>query len=355
MSNRPLRDLTVLELGQFLAAPYAAEVLGDLGARVIKVEPPEGDGVRGWGPHPGGESAPYMAYNRGKESVVADIRSASGQEFVRKLFAVADVVIENNRPGVLARYGLDAAVARQCNPRLVFCSISGYGANAPDANRPAFDLIVQGMTGMMDLVGAAGQSIAKVPVPIVDGTAALHATTAILAALRERENTGQGATIDISLHASSMSWMMLLAAGYFANGEEPRRLGSAHPLAAPYQAFEALDGGVTIAAGNDRQWARLCEVFGLDGAAVDPRFCDNAGRAEHQAELAALVQEKVGQRPRAEIIALLGDAGIPCGPIYRLSEAVEDPTLTQRGDDRQLRSSLRRARPHDRKPDLTRR
>jgi crotonobetainyl-CoA:carnitine CoA-transferase CaiB-like acyl-CoA transferase len=329
--NPPLAGLTVVEIGQFIAAPYAALVLADLGARVVKVEPPSGDGIRRWGPHPGGESAPFIAYNRNKESVVADISTAAGAERVRSMVAGADVLIENNRPGVLDRFGLDPETVRAEHPALIYCSITGYGRNTPYADRPGFDLVIQGLTGLIDVTGVADGGLAKVPVPIVDGTAGLHAVAAILAAVHTRSRTGEGATLDISLHASTMSWMMLLAAGFFANGEQPARIGTAHPFAAPYQAFETADGAITIAAGNDRQWSRLCGALELDHLVNDPRFATNADRAHNQIELADIVESRLRLRPVAHWVETLNAIGVPCGPVNPLVAALEDPALVARG------------------------
>lgn len=330
MSAQPLKDIRVLEFGQFVAAPYAAEVLADLGAEVIKVEHPDGDGIRSWGPHPGGESAPYMAFNRAKRSIAVDFRSPRGQDVIRRIYDRVDVVIENYRPGLTAKYGLDAQVAHARNPRRVYCSISGFGQRGEGAERPAFDLILQGITGMMDMTGEPGRAPAKVPVPIADGTAALHATTAILAALHERERSGVGATIDISLQASTLTWMMLVAAGYFADGRLPARLGSAHPLAAPYQAFRTADGYITIAAGNDRHWQKTCKALDLD-ADRDPRFASSSDRARNQEELCRLVEEQLATRPTASWLRALNEAGVPCGPIHGLAEALEDPSVVTHG------------------------
>lgn len=331
MSVHPLADITVLEIGQFIAAPYAAMTLCDLGARVIKIEPPEGDAMRRWGPYPGGESGPYMTYNRGKESVIADIRAAEGQALVSSLFERVDIVIENNRPGVLQRYGLDAAAARERSPSLIYCSISGFGAEAPDAGRAAFDLVIQAVTGIMSVTGEEGRPTVKVGVPIVDGTAALHAVTAILAAVHEREKTGEGATIDISLQASSMTWMMLLAAGYFATGEEPKRLGSAHPLAAPYQAFRARDGELTMAVGNDGQWQRLLELVDAPELLADVRFATSTRRAENQNALAVIIERYLQQDTVSGWLARLKSAGIPSEAVKTLGAAVEDAALAARG------------------------
>ena len=330
MSAQPLKGIRVLEFGQFVAAPYAAEVLADLGAEVIKVEHPDGDGIRGWGPHPGGESAPYMAFNRAKRSVAIDFRTPQGQDIIRRLYDRADVVIENYRPGVTDKYGLGPKAACARNPRLVYCSISGFGQRGDGAGRPAFDLILQGITGMMDMTGEPGRAPAKVPVPIADGTAALHATTAILAALHERERSGMGATIDVSLQASTLTWMMLVAAGYFADGRTPARLGSAHPLAAPYQAFRSADGYITIAAGNDRQWRKTSEALGLD-ADGDPRLASSSDRARNQEELRRLVEERLTTRSSAAWLQALNEAGVPCGLIHGLAEALEDPSVVTRG------------------------
>ena len=329
MSAQPLRDIRVLEFGQFVAAPYAAEVLADLGAEVIKIEHPDGDGIRGWGPHPGGESAPYMAFNRAKRSVAVDFRSPQGQDVIRRMYDRADVVIENYRPGVTDKYSLGPEAARARNPRLVYCSISGFGHQGDGAERPAFDLILQGITGLMDMTGEPGRAPAKVPVPIADGTAALHATTAILAALHERERSGEGATIDVSLQASTLTWMMLVAAGYFADGRTPARLGSAHPLAAPYQAFRTADGYITIAAGNDRHWRKTCEALGLDDGG-DPRFASSSDRARNQEELCRLVEARLATQTSASWLRILNEAGVPCGPIHGLAEALEDASVVTR-------------------------
>ena len=329
--NAPLEGLTIVEIGQYIAAPYAGLVLADLGARVIKVEPPAGDGIRTWGPHVGGESAPFMAYNRNKECVTADLKKPEDRELLERIIGEADVVVENNRPGVLNRFGFDAQSVRERHPLLIYCSITGYGTRSKYAERPAFDLVIQGITGLIDVTGHEEGDLAKVPVPIVDGTASLHATTAILAAVRRRDQAGEGATIDISLQASTTTWMMLLAAGYFGDGEEPKRIGSSHPFAAPYEAFQTADGPITIAAGNERQWARLCEVLEVTDLMEQPDYANNHDRAANRVALAALIQQRLRQRHRAEWIELLTAAGIPCGPVNSFSEALEDPALVERG------------------------
>jgi crotonobetainyl-CoA:carnitine CoA-transferase CaiB-like acyl-CoA transferase len=327
----PLEGLTVVEIGQYIAAPYAGVVLADLGARVIKVEPPDGDGIQSWGPHINETSAPYVVYNRNKEVVTADLTLGEDREVVRQLIGGADIVVENNRPGVLARFGLDAESTRHDHPHIIYCSITGYGSDSAYASRPGFDLVIQGITGLIGVTGTDDAPMAKVPVPIVDGTASLHATTAIMAAVYRREHTGEGATIDISLQASTMTWMMLLAAGYFAAGDIPGRIGAAHPFAAPYEVFRAADGPMTIAAGNERQWHRLCAALGLKQLLDDPRFRRNADRARHREDLAPLIEEALSCRPRAEWIAELSDSGIPCGPVNSFAEALEDPALVERG------------------------
>jgi crotonobetainyl-CoA:carnitine CoA-transferase CaiB-like acyl-CoA transferase len=326
---QPLAGLMVLELGQYIAGPYAGMVLADLGARVIKVEPPAGDGIRTWGPHVGGESAPFMAFNRNKEDITADYRLEEERELIDRLMGEADIIIENNRPGVLSRYGLDARSARRRHPHLIYCSITGYASRGHDPSRAGFDLVIQGSTGLMSVTGAPESPISKIGVPIVDGTAALHATTAILAALHERERTGAGAEIEIALNTVNLTWMMLLASRYFATGEEPERLGSAHPLAAPYQAFRTGTSPITIAAGNERQWQRACEVLGLEHLREDERFITNADRACNQAELAEIVQQRLLERSRDAMIAELSAAGVPCGPVNTLGEALEDPAIPE--------------------------
>jgi len=272
-----------------------------------------------------------MAYNRGKESVVVDIRTNEGQAIVRGLLGRVDIVIENNRPGVLEKFQLDATLARAINPQLIYCSISGFGSHAPNATRAAFDLVIQAVTGIMRVTGQEGQPTVKVGVPIVDGTAALHAVMSILAALHERAKTGLGATIDISLQASSMTWMMLLAAGYFATGTEPKRLGSAHPLAAPYQAFRASDGELTIAVGNDAQWQRLCVALNADELVRDARFSTSSDRARHQVLLASMIEEYLARDIVAVWLAKFKLAGIPAEPVNSLGEALADAALVSRG------------------------
>jgi crotonobetainyl-CoA:carnitine CoA-transferase CaiB-like acyl-CoA transferase len=331
MNATPLAGLLVVEIGQFVAAPYAGEVLADLGARVIKIEPPEGDAIRAWGPHPSGESAPYLAYNRGKESVRLDLRSEDGKEAALRLFERADIIVENTRPGVLAKYGLDASAARERNPRLIFCSISGYGQHAPNANRAGMDLVIQANTGIMSVTGDVDGPVIKAGVPIVDCTAALHATTAILAALHAREKSGAGTTIDISLQASNIMWMALLASAYFATGELPQKLGSAHPLSAPYQAFKAADGYITIACSNDVLWETLRHELGLDGLRDDPRFGTNSDRARNQRELAAIVEARLLEDSAEHWVSRLQGAGIPCDRVNDLAQALSDETLVARG------------------------
>ena len=274
---------------------------------------------------------PTWLFNRGKRNVAIDFRSPQGQDVIRRLYDRADVVIENYRPGVTDKYGLGPKAARARNPRLVYCSISGFGQRGDGAGRPAFDLILQGITGMMDMTGEPGRAPAKVPVPIADGTAALHATTAILAALHERERSGEGATIDVSLQASTLTWMMLVAAGYFADGRTPARLGSAHPLAAPYQAFRTADGYITIAAGNDRQWRKTSEALGLDAGMGTRASANSSDRARNQEELRCLVEGRLTTRPSAAWLQALNQAGVPCGPIHDLAEALEDPSVVTRG------------------------
>jgi crotonobetainyl-CoA:carnitine CoA-transferase CaiB-like acyl-CoA transferase len=216
-------------------------------------------------------------------------------------------------------------------PRLIYCSITGYGTDSPYAARPGFDLVIQGVTGLISVTGHDDEGLAKVPVPIVDGTAALHATTAILAALRHRDFTGEGATIDISLQASTMTWMMLLAAGFFATGEPPRRIGAGHPFAAPYEVYESADGPLTIAAGNERQWEKLCGALGCQQLMRDRRYATNTDRARHRHELAEDLAPILARHGREELIELLSDAGVPCGPVYGFSEALADAALVERG------------------------
>ncbi|MFN5828081.1 MAG: CaiB/BaiF CoA transferase family protein, partial [Rhodobacterales bacterium] len=286
----PLAGLRVIELARILAGPWAGQTLSDLGADVIKVEAPEGDDTRRWGPpfidREGGRSAAYFhATNRGKKSVTADFRTPEGQETVRGLVAGADVVIENFKVGGLAKYGLDYAALSALNPRLVYCSITGFGQSGPYAHRAGYDFIIQGMAGLMSVTGEPGGQPQKVGVAVTDIFTGVYAATAILAALHQRATTGRGQHIDMALLDVATSVMANQAMNYLATGTAPRRMGNAHPNLAPYAVFDCADGWIILATGNDAQYRRLCTLLRLPGMAAAPEFATNADRIANRAAM----------------------------------------------------------------------
>lgn len=331
----PLAGLKVVELARILAGPWAGQVLADLGAEVIKVESPEGDDTRRWGPpfieNPDGsrDAAYFHAANRGKTSVVADFSTPEGQARVRALIADADVVIENFKLGGLARYGLDYASLSAINSRLVYCSITGFGQDGPYAPRAGYDFIVQGMSGIMDLTGEPGGAPQKIGVALADIMTGLYAVIAIQAALHMRERTGRGQQIDMALLDTMTGVLANQAMNYLASGRPPTRLGNAHPNIVPYAAFPASDGWFILAVGNDAQFRRFADVVGIDGA--DPRYATNALRCEHRAELTPAIKAVTARWPRDELLAALEAAGVPAGPINTVEQAFADPQVLARG------------------------
>jgi crotonobetainyl-CoA:carnitine CoA-transferase CaiB-like acyl-CoA transferase len=315
-------------------------VLADLGARVIKIEPPEGDGIRSWSPALGRESAAFLSLNRNKESVIVDFRKPPGALVVKRLLERSDIVVENNRPGTLSRYGLAYSQLAENLPRLIYCSISGYGQDVVQRERAAFDLVIQAVTGMMSVTGEPNRPPSKIPVPIADFTAGLHAAVAILAALLGRSSTGRGDCIDISLQASSMVWMTLLASRYFMTGELPAPIGSAHPMSAPYQAFRTRDGYLTIAIGNQRLWERLTEILEREDLLRDPRFSTNELRAANQEALALIIEGTLELQACERWLEKFDNAGIPAARVNNLKEALDDPQLAQRNMIEELPHSL---------------
>jgi crotonobetainyl-CoA:carnitine CoA-transferase CaiB-like acyl-CoA transferase len=331
----PLHSLRVLELARILAGPWTGQLLADLGADVVKVERPgTGDDTRTWGPpfikgKDGGDvSAAYFhACNRGKRSLLADFEAEEGRDLVRKLARHADVLIENFRVGGLKRYGLDHAALRAENPRLIYCSISGFGQSGPYATRAGYDYIVQGMGGIMDLTGAPEGEPQKIGVAFADIFTGVYAAVAILAALRRRDETGEGGHIDMALLDTQVGVLANQAMNYLASGVAPKRLGNAHPNIVPYQVFPVSDGHVIIAVGNDTQFARFAEILGGQELAADPRFKTNALRVEHRQALAALIAERTQRRTRADLLAALEARGVPAGPINSVAEVFADPQV----------------------------
>ena len=337
-SQGPLAGVRAVELGQIAAGPFAGSLLADLGADVVKVERPDGgDGMRGWPPlstAAGGE-APYSenfaSLNRNKRSVALDLKDPAGIERFLGLAGVADVLVENYRPGVLARLGAgyDAVSAR--NPGIVYCSISGHGQTGPYAGKGAFDVTVQGMSGLMSVTGEPGGGPVKCGVPVGDFCAGLYAAYSIAANLVRARETGRGTYIDCSMLGSLIGVAALQTSEYFGTGKAPRPFGSAHPRNAPYQAFRASDAHFIIAAGNDRLFGQVCAAVGQPELAEDPRFASQPLRAEHQAALAAILGPKFAERTAAEWIGEMDARGVPCAPINDYPRVFEDPQVAHLG------------------------
>lgn len=337
--TQPLEGVQVLDLTRALAGPYCTMVLGDLGADVIKVERPGlGDESRGWGPpfvgqpygpYPG-ESAYFLAANRNKRSITVNLQSLPGQEIIRRLVTWCDVLVENFRTGVLDGLGLGYEDLRAVNPGLVYCSISGYGRTGPYAQRPGYDFIIQAEGGMMAVTGPEEGPPSRVGVPIVDITAGMFATVAVLAALRARERTREGQRVDISLLDTQVALLTNVASNYLVGGAQPRRYGNAHPNLAPYEAFRARDRWFALAVGNERQWAALCDLIGQPGLKDDPRFATNSARVSHRPELLAVLGEIFLTRTAGEWLAVLQEAGLPCGPINTVPEVFQHPQVSPR-------------------------
>ena len=339
-----LAGLKVLDLSRVLAGPWAGQMLADLGADVVKVERPEvGDDTRAWGPpylrdadgRDTSEAAYFLSANRNKRSITIDFTQAEGQQQVRELVAEADVLIENFKVGGLAAYGLDYASLQQLNPRLIYCSITGFGQTGPYAKRAGYDFMIQAMGGLMSVTGkAAGEEGAgpvKVGVALTDILTGLYASNAVLAALAERERSGQGQYIDLALLDVQVACLGNQALNYLTTGVPPQRLGNAHPNIVPYQDFPTADGDFILTVGNDGQFRRFCEVAGHPEWASDARFASNAQRVAHRAELIPLIRQATVFRTTAEWIIALERAGVPCGPINDLAQVFADEQIKARG------------------------
>jgi crotonobetainyl-CoA:carnitine CoA-transferase CaiB-like acyl-CoA transferase len=343
----PLSHLTVLDLSRVLAGPWCTQLLADLGATVIKVEKPgSGDDTRAWGPpylrdaagRDTTEAAYYLACNRGKLSVAIDFTQAEGRALVRDLAQQADVVVENFKVGGLAKYGLDYASLAALNPRLVYCSITGFGQTGPYADRAGYDFMIQGIGGLMSVTGERddlpGGGPQKVGIAISDLMTGMYASTAILAALAQREAAGPGARgqyIDVALLDSTVAMLAVMDMNYLASGVPPGRIGNAHPNIVPYQAFACADGHLILAVGNDGQFAKFCAIAGAPEWASDPRFATNADRVKHRATLVPLVAARIATRTQREWLTALDAAGVPAGPINRLDQVFADPQVIARG------------------------
>ncbi len=329
----PLAGLKVVEFARVLAGPWAGQILADLGADVVKVESPSGDDTRGWGPPfienaDGTRDAAYFhATNRGKRSVVLDLASAAGRARAAELAAGADVVIENFKLGGMAKFGLDYASLAAINPRMVYCSVTGFGQDGPYAPRAGYDFIVQGLSGVMDLTGEPDGQPQKIGVAFADIMTGLYATIAIQAALAERERSGMGQHIDMALLDVMTGVLANQAMNYLVSGNAPKRMGNAHPNIVPYAVFPAADGWLIIASGNDGQFARLCEVIAIDPL---PAWNTNAGRLADRAALTAALEAATATWQRDDLLAALEIRGIPAGPINSVEQAFADPQVRHR-------------------------
>ena len=319
----------MLDVTQVMAGPYCAMLLCDMGARVIKVEPPGGDSTRAMAGARGGDSPAFNAVNRGKLGVVLDLRRSEGRNAFRRLARTADVLVENYRPGVMARLGLDYPTLAAENPRLVYASISGYGQTGPAASKGGFDLVAQGVTGIMSVTGEPDRPPLKAGLPLTDLGAGLFALSAILAALVWRTSSGRGQHIDTSLLDAGVALSVWEATEYFA-GQGPQRLGSAHRMSAPYQAFRCADGNITIGAANDRMFSKLAVVLGHQEWVSDPRFASDDRRVQHRVALASLIEAVTVKSTCADWLRRLDEAGIPCGPINTYAEVFADPQVIAR-------------------------
>ena len=332
----PLAGLKVVELARILAGPWAGQTLADLGAEVIKVESPDGDDTRTWGvPYPtpnGDQSAAYFhCCNRGKRSVVIDFRTPKGRAELLGLIADADILIENFKVGGLAKYGLDYDSLRKAHPRLIYCSITGFGQDGPYAERAGYDYIIQGMSGLMSVTGDPDGQPQKVGVAITDIFTGVYASTAILAAIHQRATTGKGQHIDMALLDVATSVMANQAMNYLSSGKVPQRLGNAHPNIVPYQVFDCSDGYIIIAVGNDGQFRKLCAVLGVDALADDPDFATNPARLQNRDALTALLAEQTANMTKTELLASCETKGVPAGPINDMDDVFADPQIIHRG------------------------
>ena len=336
MTGAPLAGLKVVELARILAGPWAGQTLADLGADVIKVEAPEGDDTRRWGPpfveRDGDRSAAYFhAANRGKRSVVADFRTGEGQALVRRLVADADILIENFKVGGLAKYGLDYASLKAVNPRLIYCSVTGFGQTGPYAHRAGYDFIIQGMSGLMSVTGAPDGQPQKVGVAVTDIFTGVYSVVGILSALHRRHQTGQGEHVDMALLDVAVGIMANQAMNYLVSGTPPGLMGNAHPNLAPYAVFDCADGWIILATGNDAQYRRLCTVLGLEDMATDPAYATNADRIANRETMTARLTAATRGWAKADLLAACEAKGIPAGPINDLSEVFDDPQVQARG------------------------
>jgi crotonobetainyl-CoA:carnitine CoA-transferase CaiB-like acyl-CoA transferase len=334
----PLEGIRVLDLTRALAGPFCTVMLADMGADVVKVETPgKGDDSRGWGPpFQGGESSYFLSLNRNKRSITLNLKQRAGQQVFRRLLERADILIENFSPGTMERLGFSYETVRQIRPDIIYCSISGFGQIGPSAQKPAYDLILQGMGGIMSITGPVGGPPTKVGVAIADTVAGMFAAYAIALALYHRQLTGQGQYIDTSLLDGMVAILTFQAARYFATGIPPAPEGNRHPNIAPYESLATADGYINVAVGNEAIWSRFCAALGLEQVQKDPRFATNAQRLAHRDELVAILEERTRQYESPYLLQLLEEAGVPAGPIRNLKELFEDPQVEVLGLKQQV-------------------
>jgi formyl-CoA transferase len=328
---RPLDGITVVDLSRVLAGPFCTMLLGDMGARVIKIEEPTaGDETRDWWPSIEGWSTYFLGMNRNKQSVALNLKDARDAETLRALVAKADVLVENFRPGALTALGFGYDAMAALNPRLVYCSISGYGQTGARAGLPGYDPVIQGEAGLMEMTGQRDGPPTRVAVAITDYLASLFSAQGILLALVERQRSGLGQHVDVALFDSLMAIMALPAGIHYATGQAPQRMGNDHPSIAPFETLPTGDGHIVITAGNPRQWVRCCEALGIPGVADDPRFRTNADRLANRPAMQAALGEALGRLSTDEAVAALQAAGVPCGRVREIGDALTDPQLEAR-------------------------
>ena len=329
---KALEGIKVLDLSRALAGPYCTMMLADMGAEVIKLEMPgRGDDSRSWGPpFIKGESAYFMSVNRNKKSLALNMKSEKARAIVQKLIKESDVLVENFRPGAMERLGLDYERVKELNPRLIYCSVSGFGQTGPYRMLPGMDQVLQGMGGVMSITGEPGGPPIKVGVAIADITGGMFAAYGIMVALFNRQKTGKGQMIDGSLLDMQVSLLTYRAGDYFATGEIPQPIGSGHPVIVPYQAFKAKDAYFNIAVANEQLWEKFCKTVGLEDIKDDPRFATNPKRVENRDELVKIVSDVFATRNADEWLKMIQDAGIPCGPIYTMDKVFSDPQVLHR-------------------------
>lgn len=329
----PLEDVKVLDLSHALAGPFCSTMLADYGAQVFKIEPPgAGDIARSWGaPMPGGETAYFVSLHRNKKGLVLDLKNPAGKETFLRMVESCDVVLENYRPGALAKLGLDYSVARKRNPAIIYCSVSGYGQDGPYRDRPALDLILQAESGIISVTGEPGSTGSRAGVSIADMTAGMNAAYAIMLALRVKERTGEGQSIDVSMMEGQLALLGTMLGGYFANGEVPGPMGTAYKALLPYQTFHTQTRDLALAVASDKQWKIFCPLIGRPELAADPRYRTNADRDRYRASLIERLQEVFLTRSYEDWEKILNDGGIPVGAINNLAEVVEHPQVKARG------------------------